>query len=192
MSLILIATAALSFVPSPMINHDSVRKVLCKEGQGTAFVIGTGILATAEHVGELTSCKDAETGEPYTTYHRDGLRDFALLSGNTRSLKPLPYDCTRFKTGQSYFSFGYGRGRYMVHHLIAGAEYSPEDLQVGEDMFGWGGMRFLTGLIVGGQSGGPVTDENGNVVGINNVSNEGSRAYSYELADTILCKRPPL
>jgi hypothetical protein len=185
-----LAVSAVSYTPPPAIQHDAIRKIMCDQGQGTAFVIADGVLVSAEHVTENTGCFDLLTKQEIRTYHTDSLRDFSLSYMDTTGIVPMKYSCKRFRTGKSYYTFGYGAGRYMVNHLIGGKAYSPDDLSVGGQMGGWGGMRLLSGLMIGGQSGGPITDAKGIVHGINNVSNSYNIAYSYELADTVLCKRP--
>lgn len=51
------------------------------------------------------------------------------------------------------------------------------------------GLRELKGVLIPGMSGGPVVDEDGTIIGINNVTNFGiwNKAWSRELKDTILC-----
>lgn len=177
-------------VPSHDINDTAVRLVLCKEGLGTAWVIKKDILATAEHVANMTDCKDAETNRPLRNYHMDVKNDFALMTMDTGTVRPIKYSCARFRTLNTYMSYGYGGGQYEHNPLLATGIRTDEDFMVGgrDGVTPMPGMRHLYGRIIGGASGGPIVDRHGVAHGINNVSDGKNDGYSYELRDTILCK----
>lgn len=177
--------------PDPAMNLEAVRKVVCDYGTGTAFVVAPNTLATADHVVEAKNCKDAATGQKLFAYHRDGKHDFALVTMDTGDIVPIKYSCRRFRTSGVYYSYGYGRGTFMQNRLVASKAYTDDKFLV-RGMYGLSyapGMREFEGIIIGGQSGGPIVDDYGIAHGINNAGNAYGKGWSYELADTELCNR---
>lgn len=180
--------------PIPTVNIDAIRRISCYGGHaiGTAFVIGPNILATAAHMTDQNDCIDSITGTPLQEYHRDEAHDFALVSSPTYLTRyPIRYSCDRFNDKEQYLSYGNGRGIFSMFILTADKEYTDESFMAG----GLGkakrsvpGMRHLAGAMPGGQSGGPIVDLRGNAHGLNNISDTWFNGYSFEFADTILCK----
>lgn len=167
----------------------AIRKIVCGgRWQGTATVIAPGILMSVNHVTSPGTCVDEESGKIAKVYLQDADKDFSLLFMDTTGIMPIKYTCSKFKTGQAYYSYGYGRGKYQIRTQIAKDYYSTdEQLQDGAK---FPGMRFLIGSLEHGMSGGPIISSSGYIYGLNNISNGWSRSFSRELADTPLCKKP--
>lgn len=177
----------------PGIELEAVRVIVCAEGFGTAFVIADRTLVTADHIAYMHNCREGMTGRPVVPYHRDETHDFALLTGDTTGMPKLRYSCERYVTGRVYANYGYGERGFTSHDVTARSGYTDNTF-VSNGLHGnhiQSGMRAFTGEITSGQSGGPVVDDEGVVHGINNVSDDATHeSWSYELADTILCRRP--
>lgn len=190
------------FMPEPTVSLNAIRMISCDEGSGTGFIIGDNILATALHVASLSHCTDAATKVKLITYVKDDASDFALMTGNLPDVLPIRYSCVGYKDGMAYSSYGLSpwRSTYPVfgqYQLIASSDYTDDSFIVrGEDSNkAMPGMRHLVGYIIPGNSGGPVIDNSGYAVGINNVSARGlfgmsivKDGYSYELKNTPLCR----
>lgn len=168
------------------INLEMIRHVTCispdglSGGFGTAVFINDNMFVTAAHVSNNRICRDTQTGTLLTQYYVDEEDDIALLTATTGPGNPIRFTCERFRTGQTYFTLGYVDGQLILNRLVATDDY-------GNVIFNH--LRRLNGLLIPGQSGGPIIDENGIMVGINNVTNlTREYAYSRELADTVLCE----
>lgn len=185
----------------PTINLSAIRNIDCGRSYATGFMIADNTIATAYHVVNNKQCRDAETGEPLRVYHMEREHDFALARVEIKNMPYLTYDCSRYKTGKAYASYGYSsylqpRRIFRQSHMIAYAGYSGPGFNV-KPIGELPRLRALFGPMVFGHSGGPVADtENGNILGMNNVGLTNGfglmtgHTYSTELADTILC-RPP-
>lgn len=200
---ILLALIGLSITPvnlsAPMYpgmeNLSTVRHLRCDGGTGSGFIAGDGVIVTALHVAALGGCRDAETGNSYTTYHRDEAHDLAMMVGETPTMTPSILDCQGYTPGKTYIAQGITsfKQEWSLFRRVKTVAMGKVDLEVqGEAVLG---IRELSGYIVPGMSGGPVHDAlTGAVVGIVNVgyfSRAGhpvGQSYSYELKDTALCK----
>jgi len=186
-----LASLALALQPvpayAPAAPLTAIRKIICGPYQGTAFVIGKGVLVSVDHVTSPGGCYDAEDGRQYSAYIEDRANDFSLLTGDTTGLPAMRYTCSRFRTGQISYAYGYGKGVYQIRPNIASPVYSTT--QTLDDGTPFPGMRLLGGSLQSGMSGGPIISREGYVFGLNNISNGWTRTYSRELADTALCKK---
>jgi hypothetical protein len=189
------------FGKDPTVNLTAIRWLSCvnTEGRaymGTGFFVAKDTLATALHVGR-GKCVDTATGKPALLYYQENGRDFALMKLEVNVGPYIKYSCKRFESGKDYNSYGYSsylqsRVIFRQSKLQAQADYQRFDIE-GKTYLP---MRHLYGPMVFGHSGGPVVDADGYALGMNNVGgtwfgmlNTG-HAYSTELADTTLCRRP--
>lgn len=188
-----------TFYPN-LISLENIRNIRCireptENGtisafRGTAFYIGDNRFVTAAHIIEnSTHCIDS-SGIVVTVDYIDGNNDIALLSmGNNilERLTPLRVNCDGYHNNTIYHSFGYsGISGFSMANLIA-TEYQTSSTYKIEGTL-VAGMNVLSGTIEPGMSGGPIFNDNGEVVGLNNARTlDGNYAFSYDLKDTIIC-----
>ena len=164
--------------PRPIANYPMVHQVICAGGKGTAFRIGPTTLVTAEHVSAIGGC--TVDGIPFTATPEKDL-DVAILDYPLPRLGGMRINCEGFKPGRYYFAVGYAKGWPWQTMVVLYATYRKAD----------NGQRMLLGspTVIPGQSGGPVMDETGAVVGVVNAySPFFPISFSRELKDTSLCK----
>lgn len=155
--------------------YAAVHQVVCDEGKGTAFLTNHGWVSVA-HVTTLTGCRI--DGMPIEGTAEDGL-DFATVKVALGG-RPLKVNCDGFKTGTYVWAIGYAGGfgwQTMTRHYVTFKDTDD-------------GMRYLLGspTVIPGMSGGPVLNEQGEVVGTVNRYNQGlPLSYSRALRDTSLC-----
>jgi hypothetical protein len=190
-----------SYLPEPTVNLSAIRTISCDEGYGTGFMIADNVVATANHVAELTNCVDGATDVPLRRYVIDEAHDFALMGGQLPDMPYIKVSCSGYTTGAPYDLFGYSAFRrpfpiFQYMRLEATDRFTDDDFFVGPERTPMPGMRYLSGFSVAGLSGSPIT-HGGYAVGILNVgfsTNLGytimPKAASYQLKDTILCRKP--
>ncbi len=181
----------------PTFNLSAVRQIVCNEGIGSGFMIGDDIVVTANHVTVMTGCKDRQTGAGLLTYKQDVAHDFALMTGKLPDMSYIKYDCSRYKKGELYISYGISdlfQNGSILRAVSMIAEGKNVDIHF-EDGGDLNRIPVLSGYNVGGMSGGMIVDpRSGYAIGLVNAGREGifripvGISYSYELADTILCK----
>lgn len=183
--------------PSPyFLDASTVVQIVCSRGKevgsGTAFYIGDGKFVTAKHVVRDTDAK----GQPLrlckikgkvvrTIEQGKGGIDYAIVSGPIYRPYRAIVSCAGFSEGQPYFATGYAEGNPWVitNRFIASSSHL-----IGS---GLGLLNtILRGSDVEGQSGGPVSDNDGLVVGIVSAGETTGKTESYilALADTDICK----
>jgi regulator of sirC expression with transglutaminase-like and TPR domain/S1-C subfamily serine protease len=134
-----------------------------REGLGTGFVVGEGLIATNRHViGEgralTVETADGKTHEVVAVHASDRPGDLAVLRVATRGLKPLELgDSATLKDGQPVVAIGNPQG--LKHSVVAG-------VVSGRREFDGRSMIQLAIPIEPGNSGGPLVDMQGRVHGI--------------------------
>jgi serine protease Do len=132
-------------------------------GLGTGFVVGDGLIATNLHViGEgrpiTVRLADGKTYEATAVHASDRKLDLAIVRIAAKGLAPLPLGNDKtLKTGQPLVALGHPRG--LEHSVVTGVLSGRRDVD---------GLAMLQLAIPieEGNSGGPVLDRNGRVVGI--------------------------
>ncbi len=134
-----------------------------KEGTGTGFVVGEGLIATSLHVigeGRAITIRLAD-GKQYdvTEIHAwDRKQDLAVLRIDAKGLKPIPLgDSAELKQGSTLIAFGNPLG--FAGSVVQGILSARRELELGE-------MLQLAIPVEPGNSGGPVIDIEGRVQGI--------------------------
>jgi serine protease Do len=154
----------------PEISAVSPRVVIVND-ECTGFIIGDGYVATAHHCIEPR--EKPEIGSKEYVKLGDGLveeftviglgdenaKDFAVLLGNTHAIPPCPISLIEPKKDMVLRVLGFGGGEHSLNslHLTMGAYIGTT-----ED-----GYMETAVIVLPGDSGGPLLDEDGSVVGIN-------------------------
>jgi regulator of sirC expression with transglutaminase-like and TPR domain len=132
-------------------------------GLGTGFVAGDGLIATNLHViGEGRPIRvrlaDGTNHDAVAVHASDRKLDLALVRIAAKGLIPLPLgDDRKLKPGEPLVVLGHPRG--LEHSVVAGVLSGRRDVE-GHSMLQ------LAVPIEEGNSGGPVLDRDGRVVGI--------------------------
>lgn len=135
-----------------------------KQGLGTGFVVDDkGLIATNLHViGEArpisVQLADGSRHEVTEIHASDRARDLAVIRIAAKNLKALPLgDARNLKQGQAIVALGHPQGlRYSVVSGVLSGQRDVEGFK----------MLQLAIPIEQGNSGGPVLDQNGRVLGI--------------------------
>lgn len=186
--------------PEPTVIIGYIQRIECETNDnrvitGTAFYIGNDTFITANHVVEdRPFCRDSFNQQEMVIDRVSKKHDFATIKFKNISglgSHGMKINCNGFKSGRKYSSFGYALGTvFVMNNLKATGKFTKPNHTVENKPYG--GMRELKGMLVQGMSGGPIVDDLGYVVGINNVTADaGTKAFSYELKDTFLCKSNP-
>lgn len=174
----------------PAVNVDTIRRIRCAKSHGTGFMVGKDTMITAHHVIDgATGCVDDETGNALEviSFNRD--QDTAVVRFANMPKRWLKVDCGRFVTDQTYYALGFagvGQADIMLTRMRGRANY--ESGRDGQNFASFWAMRSLAGVIIGGMSGGPIINDRGHVVGMNNLTGDYYKTgLSREMADTYLC-----
>jgi hypothetical protein len=196
----LLTAPASAFDPTPLgqeqatnyfIHLNLIPRLDCALGTGSGVIISPTEVLTAAHVVQGSEVC-LINGTPARVIHRDVEADIAVLEyqspfGSSR----IAVSCEPFRHNQMYYSVGWARGTdLVVQRLISTGEYSDLNVITPGARMVYPRLHILFGWIYGGQSGGPIVDDNGFVIGINNTRDALGRpiAGSRELRGTYLCE----
>jgi hypothetical protein len=190
----LIASPARSATPTQndyFINLNTVKIIRCVDDDGpvsgSGVIIGKDRILTANHViFEENSC--TVDGKQAKLISHDEKLDVALLEVDLGPKPPVvEISCDGYLLDHLYFSLGYAWTQdFAMTKMVATGIF--EDAPPSEEYpFSQKHMAKLIGYVYPGMSGGPVFDESGRLVGINNMSEMGRAAFSRSLEDTELC-----
>ena len=178
----LLAGATTADYPGERIVHyPLVHQVMCDRVAGTAFRISKTHFFTASHVSSNSGCRIG--GKAITVTQNAGDLDVAEISVPMPSDQAFKVNCGGFIPGHWYFAVGNARGEKRQTMVTVYATYA---------MWPRNGERVLIGpeTFIPGMSGGPVLDEQGEVVGVVNMLVNGTPiSLSRELKETVLCSR---
>jgi len=152
---------------------------------GSGVVIGRNTVLTALHVVYGNSC--AIEGQPVKIISSSVSEDVAIISVNLLTNSPIArYSCDGFKSGERYVSFGFASSGAKYEPLIA-ANNTVSTNPSNKFPFQVDNLSVLKGTILHGMSGGPIINDNGLIIGINNGSDSKSIVGSRPISETPLC-----
>jgi S1-C subfamily serine protease len=148
---------------------------------GTATSISAADLVTAYHV--IAAGKCSVEGVPVTVVYADRARDFAVvrLPEGVRAGRRAPISCAGYREGDDYFALGYAQGTVFAEDLLTG---TGDALSAKKRPW-----AMLRGKGYHGQSGGPIYDRDGRMVGIVNAGPDDGTPWTFSLplSETYLC-----
>jgi len=172
---------------------NSVKFIQCVNSQvgntiygntGSGVVIGQNVVLTALHVVYSGHC--SIDGQPVKIIASSVSEDAAIISVKLLTNTPIAsYSCNGFKNGKRYISFGFSNG--AKYEPLTAMNNTVSTNSSDKFPFQVDNLSALRGVILHGMSGGPIIDENGIVIGINNGSDSSSIVGSRSISDTPLC-----
>lgn len=159
---------------------------------GTGMVLSAdGYALTNYHVVEGTSklkVTVADSGATYaaTVVGSDATHDVALLRlASAQGLTPVRIDHDTVAVGQAVTAVGNGGGQDRLYSASGTVRQLDDSIEVADDAVDRSDAHSLSGLIrtdagvVPGYSGGPLFDEQGEVIGINTAASTGGAVEGY-------------
>lgn len=153
-------------------------------GAGSGFVIDKkGLIVTNSHVVSNVDkievqFKDSKKTYPAKLLGRDKLSDIAVLKVNVHfPLKPLKLgDSSKLKVGQWVAAFGnpHGYAHTLTKGIISGVKREIDDLNLFP-------LLQTDASINRGNSGGPLVNLKGEVIGVNNAIDAGAQGISFAI-----------
>lgn len=154
-----------------------------REGMGTGFVVGAGLLATNFHVigeGRPIQLETAEGKKLNVTHIHAASRglDLAILRIDDKGIPSLPLgDSTTLKDGQAVVAIGNPQG--LRHSVVAGVVSGKRDID--------GRAMIQVAIpIEPGNSGGPLLDMQGRVHGIMTIKSLVTANLGFAVASDLL------
>lgn len=176
------------------LDDEPVVQVVCEKWVGTAFYVGDGTYYTARHVvrddhKKIVKCEIL--GKPITVLQVGDKHDYAMFKAKVW----LPFreiiSCDGFKEGRTYYAQGYAAGRpWIVTQRLRGSAFHTDYIvDDGKNAKPVGGAE-VRGSTTEGQSGGPVVDDDGVVVGIVSAGAEGGETAQQfvSMSDLPICQ----
>jgi hypothetical protein len=160
---------------------------------GTAFYVGNGQWVTARHIVVDEDSPDKHLypvcklgGLPIKVLDvGKGFVDYALFSSPVTPPNRAIISCAGFQQGRTYYATGYADGNpWQVTVRLTGSGSKNREPGAGNN------EELLRGNTVQGQSGGPVSNDDGVILGIVSAGDSDGAPTSIvlSLADTPLCK----
>jgi putative serine protease PepD len=200
----------------------AVQEITCPVGkhgmsQGTAVVVGDGVIMTDAHVVEHRSGACGFNGDETTVVYEDPVQDIAFVEADTTDITPMTISCEGIKAGKSYVAIGFpgflnnkSEIKIVLPHsdfpnfiFTIETEDNPQPVKIAEVLSGTGEYRdfkegpdhhfpsphlaIMRGSLYQGMSGGPIINEAGEIVGLN-TSIYGVDLANRDLKDTPLCR----
>jgi len=178
----------------PLLNVNVEEIPAGKVGLGTSFPVGSGLWLTARHVAN-SGCQRIFIGVrgatiPAFIRYLHPQADLALLETQPASVPILPIASSGVSEGEAGYSFGFPHdalGGFAASLLGRGRMQLNGRLQGTGPVLAWAEERRFPDTLeaLSGISGGPMLDENGDVVGIM-VAVSARRGRTFSVAPEIL------
>jgi len=150
----------------------TVRVNISETGHGSGVILSDGVVVTAAHVTTAVVQKESlnvvtsdGTKHAAETMWESKEYDISLLTAPSVSAKTKPHlRCSELEAGEVVYVTGYPRSEPLL--LVKGTVASRHDAPYTDSGYHWGSLRVLDITVGGGNSGGPVFDAQGSLVGI--------------------------
>ncbi len=170
------------------------------QGVGTGFIVRSdGVIVTNCHVVEGGTKITVSTSEEEPTHYdarligADCLNDVAVLKVDETGLPTVPLGSSEnLKLGESVIALGYALalegGPSVTTGIVSALGRTIQAQDPNCDVCGEDGIRTYTGTIQTdaainhGNSGGPLVDLQGRVIGINSAGNDGAENIGFAIA----------
>ncbi len=191
--------SVLSGTKPPKFSRDLVALIQCGPHLGTGIPVSATMMTTAAHVpASEKSCSvtkrlmNSEISTVFTVTTYNASLDYVEMQTQRKQSRFFSVVCQPLITGETYWLVGYpgGTSALEINPAIALDTYQNSyDPAIKGSLFAH--QRQLRGKAYPGMSGGPVLDNNGNVVGyLSGVSlTDNGIVTIKEFADTPLCSR---
>lgn len=162
---------------------------------GTGFIVSeNGLIVTNQHVvsgGEeadfFVITKNTEEQIPVDKIYRDSVNDLAFIKVDATGLSVLPLgDSEKLRVGQTVIAIGNPLGNLTGSVTSGIISALDRDVQVGEGFFNsdigiFEGVIQTDAAVNPGNSGGPLIDLNGDVIGVNFATIQGADNLSFAI-----------
>jgi len=168
----------------------SLDKKNVEQDVGTGFIISSdGLVVTNKHVVSDTAAKykviiGEETVDVVNIY-RDPINDLAILKVDKTGLIPVEMgDSDRLKVGQTVIAIGTALGEFrstVTKGVISGLDRGITAGGVGVDLEKLEDVIQVDAAINSGNSGGPLFDSSGQVIGVNVATSQNGQSIGFAL-----------
>ncbi len=153
-----------SMVRVTMMGPDEKTHKIAEQGHGSGVIVGPHTIYTAKHVGDIKKGYSLkvfdQSGKQYTVTRiaLDPKNDFATLTiKETIAIKAAAIECRPVETLDHLYVVGYPLDFPALIFEVVAVDYLPKDNTT---------ILAATGVSLPGDSGGPVFNRNGEVVGL--------------------------
>lgn len=164
--------------------YESVFVIYTDDAMGSGFAIGENCIITNAHVVEDAAAVEVDSYDEQqyeaTVLYIDDDLDIAVLAVADGTLKPLSVgDFSQCKTGDDIYAVG--APDYMTYTLTKGV-ISAKERKIGTHSY-----IQIDAAVNSGNSGGPLLNEAGEVIGVNSMKLTDSEGIALAIPMTAVC-----